>query len=229
MKVINNSDEFLNLLKENKGMILRSFSQGVAKLDPIVGKCTYPTWSIAGDMFRKEVFCNPNVIRLSEKIFIKENLEESGFLMEFNNFRMGTNSAIYLSLNLITKSQDVYSLNMSLSYFESFKELFPKAYAEIRKKVKEGVKSSILDSLINLDEEYKTQKLNEYVSILLEKIPDEAVTLTEASPITINSEVINTDAYTLTLDANTCNTIAKEVITKLKNDETFLNKLVKPI
>lgn len=83
-----------------------------------------------------------------------------------------------------------------------------------------------VDSRINLDEEYKTQKLNEYVSILLEKIPEEAVTLTEASPITINSEVINTDAYTLTLDANTCNAVAKEVLTKLKNDETFLSKLV---
>ena len=154
MKLRNNSDEFLNLLKENKGMILRSFSQGVVNLDPIVGECRYPTWSVAEDIFRKEVVCNPNVIRLSEKIFIKENLEKSGFLMEFNHFHMGTNSVIYLSLNLITKSEDVYSLNMSLSYFKSLKELFPKAYAEIRKKVKEGVKSSILDSLINLEEQY---------------------------------------------------------------------------
>ena len=73
MKVINNSDEFFNLLKENKGMILKSLSQGVANLDPILNRYgKHPTWSIAENVFKKEVLHNPKIIRFSEKIFIKD-------------------------------------------------------------------------------------------------------------------------------------------------------------
>ncbi|MBO5397355.1 MAG: hypothetical protein J6A36_00245 [Clostridia bacterium] len=153
----------------------------------------------------------------------------------------------YLGANIIYSSNDVFDLklistkdNVAIGSTEVLDKYIATAKDNLANSLNRtaGIETDVdsyavanevdkfVDSRINLDEEYKTQKLNEYVSILLEKIPDEAVTLTEASPITINSEVINTDAYTLTLDANTCNAIAKEVITKLKNDETFLNKLV---
>lgn len=84
----------------------------------------------------------------------------------------------------------------------------------------------IADGRINLDEEYKAQKVEEYMNLVLENVPEEAVTLTEESPITINSEVINTDAYTLSLEGQTYANFAKNVLEKLKNDESFLGKLV---
>lgn len=78
---------------------------------------------------------------------------------------------------------------------------------------------------INFDEEFKTKKANEYMSLILEKVPEEAVTLTEASPITINSEVINTDAYTLTLSGQNYANLTKELLEKLRDDEELLNKI----
>lgn len=79
---------------------------------------------------------------------------------------------------------------------------------------------------INFDEEFKTKKINEYMSLILEKVPEESVTLTEASPITINSEVINTDAYTLVLSGQTYATLTKELLEKLRDDEELLSKIV---
>lgn len=78
---------------------------------------------------------------------------------------------------------------------------------------------------INFDEEFKTKKANEYMSLILEKVSEEAVTLTEASPITINSEVINTDAYTLTLSGQNYANLTKELLEKLRDDEELLNKI----
>lgn len=86
--------------------------------------------------------------------------------------------------------------------------------------------NEFIDNRVNLEADYKLQKSNEYMSVLLEKVPDNAVELVEASPITINKQVINTDAYVLTLDANSYNTLIKDIFTKLQNDTEFLNKLV---
>lgn len=82
------------------------------------------------------------------------------------------------------------------------------------------------DNRINFDEEFKTKKVNEYMALILEKVPEEAITLTETSPITINSEVINTDAYTLTLSGQNYSTLTKEFLEKLRNDEELLSKIV---
>lgn len=82
------------------------------------------------------------------------------------------------------------------------------------------------DNRINLDEVYASEKANEYMTSIVEKIPEEAVTLTEASQVTINSEIINTNAYTLNLDASTYSSLTTEILTKLRNDTEFLNKIV---
>lgn len=82
------------------------------------------------------------------------------------------------------------------------------------------------DNRINLDEEYKKQKVSEYLGKIMEKIPEEAVTLTENSPITISSDVINTKAYALKLDGNSYREIATSTLTDLKNDTELLGKLV---
>lgn len=199
-----------------------------------INKESYETSTIANFTTNQETEFTKNVdvSKFDFKLITKSNKE--------------TEDA-YLGANIIYSSNDVFDLklistkdNLAIGSTEVLDKYIATAKDNLANSLNrtagietdiesDAVKNEVdkfVDSRINLDEEYKTQKLNEYVSILLEKIPDEAVTLTEASPITINSEVINTDAYTLTLDANTCNTVVKEVLTKLKNDETFLSKLV---
>lgn len=85
---------------------------------------------------------------------------------------------------------------------------------------------NFINNKINLDEEYKKQKINEYMQIVFDQIPEEAVTLAENSQITINSSVVNSNAYTMELDANVYKNIVTSLTEKLKNDNELLGKIV---
>lgn len=79
---------------------------------------------------------------------------------------------------------------------------------------------------ISLDEEYRKTKATEYMTKIMEKVPEEAVTIAEASPITINSEVVNTKAYILALDENSYKDMVSSVLNTLKEDTDLLGKIV---
>lgn len=84
----------------------------------------------------------------------------------------------------------------------------------------------ISDNKVNLTEEYKTQKINEYSELIINSIPEEAVTENENVVVTIDSKTINTKAYTLALDSNKYKEILTSVLTNLKNDQELLGKIV---
>ena len=86
--------------------------------------------------------------------------------------------------------------------------------------------NSISTNRIEMDEQYKTSKVNEYAETVYQLIPEEAVTAKENVVVTINTETINTDAYTLNLENNEYKEILKTVLEKLKNDSELLNKIV---
>lgn len=97
---------------------------------------------------------------------------------------------------------------------------------EITSEVVNEKMDELSENRIDLDEVFASEKANEYMSVLLEKIPEEAVTVSEGTQVTINSNLINTNAYTLNLDVNLYSNLTTEILTKLKNDTDFLSKIV---
>lgn len=97
---------------------------------------------------------------------------------------------------------------------------------EITSEVVNEKMDELSENRIDLDEVFASEKANEYMSVLLEKIPEEAVTVSEGTQVTINSNLINANAYTLNLDVNLYSNLTTEILTKLKNDTDFLSKIV---
>ena len=86
--------------------------------------------------------------------------------------------------------------------------------------------NSIIKNKIEIDDLYKIQKAKEYSDEIFNLIPEESVTKKESVVVTIDSETINTDAYTLSLDNAKYKEILQTVLEKLKNDNEFLDKIV---
>lgn len=85
---------------------------------------------------------------------------------------------------------------------------------------------NVSSNKIDMDDEYKSKKANEYLETIYNLIPEESVTIKENVVATIDSETINTNAYTLSLDNSQYKDILKTVLEKLKNDEELLGKIV---
>ena len=86
--------------------------------------------------------------------------------------------------------------------------------------------NSIIKNKIEIDDQYKIQKAKEYSDEIFNLIPEESVTKKENVVVTIDSETINTDAYTLILDNDKYKEILQTILEKLKNDNEFLDKIV---
>lgn len=84
---------------------------------------------------------------------------------------------------------------------------------------------NVSSNKIDMDDEYKSKKANEYLETIYNLIPEESVTIKENVVATIDSETINTNAYTLSLDNGQYKDILKTVLEKLKNDEELLGKI----
>lgn len=79
---------------------------------------------------------------------------------------------------------------------------------------------------IELDDEYKAKKANEYSEEIYKLISEDAVTIKENVVATIDSETVNTNAYTLSLDKTGYQEVLKTVLEKLKSDDELLGKIV---
>lgn len=102
-----------------------------------------------------------------------------------------------------------------------------------------GIETEIMDQFsdikeqnvledIDLDETTKKEKKDEYLNFLLSKLGEEKFTSKEnqISLVKENSQEVIVNAYTLSLLQEEYATIAKEVLTKLKNDKTFIQKFI---
>jgi len=175
---------------------------------------------------------NVDVSKFEFTLDIKSNKDSEEALLD-GNITYSSNDFFDLKLISTKDAVAIGSSEILDKYIASSKEKLSEslqrttgAENEINADTPSEEIDKIADNRINLDEEYKTQKAKEYMNLILENVPEEAVSLTEASPITINSEVINTDAYTLSLEGQAYANFAKTLFEKLKNDESFLNKLV---
>lgn len=86
--------------------------------------------------------------------------------------------------------------------------------------------NNISNNKIEMEEGYRNQKIAEYSEIIYNLIPEEAVTKKENVVATIDTEAINTDAYTLTITSDKYQEILKTILEKLKNDDELLNQVV---
>ncbi len=89
------------------------------------------------------------------------------------------------------------------------------------------VQNIITNQMIQSSEEEKTTKINEYVNMISEAIPEEDFTRQENIVIQKdNNNSIDVTAYTLTLSAQEFKQLYRNLLTTLRNDRTVLEKLV---
>ena len=97
---------------------------------------------------------------------------------------------------------------------------------DISADVVEDTLNDITKNKIELDDNSKSQIAKDYLDTIYNSIPEEAVTQKPNVVVTIDSETINTDAYTLTLTADQYKAIYKAILEKVKNDELLINGIV---
>ena len=97
---------------------------------------------------------------------------------------------------------------------------------DISADVVEDTLKDISNNKIELDANTKSQKAKEYIDSIYDLIPEETVTEKENVVVTIGSETINTNAYTLNLNADQYKEISKTILEKIKNDSSLLNEIV---
>lgn len=97
---------------------------------------------------------------------------------------------------------------------------------DISADVLDDTMKNVSSNKIEMDDEYKAKKANEYSESIYNLIPEDSVSIKEGIIATIDSEAINTNAYTLSLDKNKYQEIVKTVLEKLKNDDELLGKIV---
>lgn len=183
----------------------------------------------------------------TEKTDFTQNVDVSNFLLTIKTSSNKDNEDAYIGANITYRDNPFFDVeivsskdNIGIGSSEVLDRYIATSKYSLADSLKRttGKESEISENTINqemkefannrigLEKEYKKQKASEYLGKIMEKIPEEAVTLTENSPITINSDVINTKAYALTLDENSYKEIATSFLTDLKNDTEFLGKLV---
>ena len=90
----------------------------------------------------------------------------------------------------------------------------------------ENTLTNVADNRIDMSDEYKKEKATEYANAVYDLIPEEAASKKENIVVTINTEAINTDAYTLSLDSTQYQNVVKTILEKLRDDDELLDKIV---
>ncbi|MBR3696921.1 MAG: hypothetical protein IKM97_01410 [Clostridia bacterium] len=85
---------------------------------------------------------------------------------------------------------------------------------------------NISNNKVIIDEEFKSNKIAEYYKAIFDLIPNEAISVKENIGVSMDSETINTDSYTLNLDKGLLESVYNTFLQKLKNDDELLNKIV---
>lgn len=85
---------------------------------------------------------------------------------------------------------------------------------------------NISNNKVIIDEEFKSNKIAEYYKAIFDLIPNEAISVKENIGVSMDSETINTDSYTLNLDNGLLESVYNTFLQKLKNDDELLNKIV---
>lgn len=175
-----------------------------------------------------------------------KNIDSSKFDFILNIRADRSNKKSLLDAKITYSSNDLFSLkflNTNETIGISSEDILDKYIASSKNKLDDsinkatGIKTDIsadtledkLNSIstnrIEMDDEYKSSKVKEYTEEIDNLIPESAVTLKENVVVTMDSEAINTDAYTLNLENSQYKEILKTVLEKFKNDDELLNKI----
>ena len=140
----------------------------------------------------------------------------------FNAQLINTKNYIGIGSNEIL---DKYIATSKVEYSNSIKRATG-TETEITPEILEEQIESFSKNKMNLEEEYKKEKLQEYTNIIYQSIPEETVTENENIVVTLDSKTINAKAYTLSLDVNRLKEILSNIFKKLIEDEELINKIV---
>ena len=92
--------------------------------------------------------------------------------------------------------------------------------------VVEDTLDDISTNKIKMEDNYKKEKADDYLNTIYNLVPEESVTEKENVQVTLGTEMINTNAYTLSLDSEKYKEITKTILEKIKNDDALLNEIV---
>lgn len=176
---------------------------------------------------------------------ITEIADSSKFEFDLNISENRTEKKSLLDAKITYSSNDLFSLkilntNNNVGIFSE--EILDKYIASSKNELNNSlqkatgtrlkVSTDLIDNSLNsisnnkIDEEYKLQKIKEYSDVIYSLIPEESVSKKENVVVTIGTDTINTNAYTLNLDNAEYQEILQTILEKFKNDNDFLNKIV---
>ena len=92
--------------------------------------------------------------------------------------------------------------------------------------VVEDTLDDISTNKIKMEDNFKKEKADDYLNTIYNLVPEESVTEKENVQVTLGTEMINTNAYTLSLDSEKYKEITKTILEKIKNDDALLNEIV---
>lgn len=187
-----------------------------------------------------------NFTTTMENDLIKD-IDVSKFNVSLNIQSNKTSNKSLLDAKIAYSSNDLFNvklLNTKDSIGIASDEIFDKYIASSKEELNSSISKSsgkdtnlssdILDETLNsisnnqikMDENLKKQKAKEYLDVIYNLVPEESVSEKENVVVTIDSETINTNAYTLNLETDKYKEISKALLEKIKNDETLLNEIV---
>lgn len=175
-----------------------------------------------------------------------EGIDVSKFTIDLNSINDVDNSKTYNELGIKYSDNDLLTLKL-ISTKDSIAimsdEIVNKYVGSSRENLSETLEKitgseidlTVIDEVteqvksadkIDLDENLKQTKINNYYSIISDAIPEENFTKQSNIVITNNSESVTTTAYTLKLTQSELNIALKTLLTELRSDTELLSKLV---